>query len=128
MEGDYYNALTFAEVFPVTVGAIEAVCIEGDNLLYRGMADDTLTLKYYKKPTDITNVSTEPSELPGHFQRRLLVAYCCREIYADIEDGMEGQKVNTTYWDSKYNKWLDELSLYVRKDMPREPKHIRSFE
>jgi len=123
--GDYYNLLTFMERFPPKEGRIDAVCVDGANLLYRDMADDQLVIKYYRKPTIITSTSAEPTELPYHLQRPLLAAYCCREIYADIEDGMEGQKVNTAYWGKKFDQAMLELSSFVLKNKPREPKYTR---
>jgi len=124
-EGDYYNLLTFQEVVPITAGAIEAVCVFGEDLLYRGMADDTLTLKYYRKPEDISSTSLEPTELPAHLQRSLLVAYCAREMYAEIEDGIEGQKVNTDYWSRRLSEAIADLQSFVAVNRPREPKQTR---
>jgi hypothetical protein len=125
--GDYYNMLTFMERYPVEVGPIEAVCVEGVNLLYRNKATDTLTVKYYRKPTDITDTSTEPAEIPAHLQRPLLAAYCCREIYADIEDGMEGAKVNTAYWSKKFDSAMQSLAAFVARNQPREAKYTRDM-
>lgn len=127
-EGDYYNAMTFHEVFPITQGPIEAVCVEGSRLLYRGKADDTLVLRYYAAPVDAVSMATEPSEIPSHFQRKILSAYCLREIHADIEDGMEGQKVNTSYWDAMFKKYMADLAEFLHLETPRAPKHIRASE
>lgn len=127
-QGDYYNLLTFDEVYPITEGNIEAVCVDGSVLKYRGMADDTLTIKYYKVPTTITDTDDSPDELPAHLQRPLLSAYCCREIFSSIEDGIEGAKVNTSYWEAQFAKSMGALNAWVSRNKPREPKRIRESE
>jgi len=125
--GDYYNLLTFMERFPIVAGPIESVCVDGTNLLHQGMAADTLLLKYYCKPTIITATTVAPTELPYHLHRPLLTAYCCREIYADIEDGMEGQKVNAMYWSKKFDEAMLNLASFSRKNTPREAKYMRDM-
>jgi len=132
--GDYYNMLAFLEVFPIETGRIEAVCVEGANLLYRGKDTDTLTVKYYSKPVPILEADIEsltlgvPTEIPDNIQRPLLSAYCCREIYSEIEEGMEGPKTNTEYWGSMYLKCLADLRSYALKYKPREAKYVRDME
>lgn len=127
-QGDYYNLLTFNEVYPVTEGNIEAVCVDGSLLRYRGMADDTLTIKYYSAPVDIVTTTDVPSELPDHLQRPVLAAYCCKEFFARIEDGIEGAKANTTYWETQFAKSIAALELFIARNKPREPKRIREVE
>lgn len=124
-KGDYYNLLTFMETYPGQDGRIDSVCVDGVELLYQGAADDSLIIRYYKKPTPITNTLNEPAELPDQFQQKILVAYCCKEIFSDIEDGMEGQKVNTEFWEGKFNKSMAELATFVEENKPREPKYVR---
>ncbi len=128
--GDYYNLLTFMETWPPVAGIITQACVDGANLLYQGKDDDTLTLKYYKLPTAIliANVATAvPTEIPYHLQKTLLVSYCCKEIFAEIEDGLEGAKVNTDYWTGQFNRAMASLSQFVAKNKPREPKYVRDM-
>lgn len=134
-KGDYHNLLTFMERYSTLdeVGQIVAVCVDGDNLLYQGMDDDSLLLKYYKEIETIVAAPTGtqitgPVELPSHLHSPLLVSYCCREIYSEIEDGIEGQKVNTMYWDAKFNRAMNSLKRYVSESLPRETKHVRDVE
>lgn len=125
--GDYYNLLTFMEDFPGQEGRIDSVCVDGLDLLYKGPANDTLKIRYYSKPIIITATTTVPTELPDQFQRPLLVAYCCRELFADIEDGMEGAKVNTDYWSKRLDRGIAELEMFVARNRPREAKYVRDM-
>jgi len=123
--GDYYNILTFLETYPGQTGRIDAVCVDGPDLLYQGAADDGLIIRYYKKPAVISDTDDSPEELPYQFQQRALEAYCCKEIFADIEDGMEGQKVNTDFWAKKFDRIMAELTAFVELNKPREAKYVR---
>lgn len=125
--GDYYNMLTFLESYPVVAGQIERVCVEGDTLLYNGMADDSLIIKYYAMPPAITDTMEEPSEIPAHMHRPLLVSYCCKEIFNEIEDGIEGQKVNTDKWEIEFAKAMMSLKTFVERNKPREAKYTRDM-
>lgn len=130
-KSDYHNLLTYLEKYPTdgTVGNIEDVCVDGATLLYHAMADDTLTLKYFKNVEDITDADTEsPSELPTHLQARLLVSYCCKELYAEIEDGDEGATPNYDAYSKKFDRAMAELDAYCRKSYPKEAKQIRDVE
>jgi hypothetical protein len=133
---DYHNLLTFLEQYNdlSTVGQIEAVCVDGAELLYQGMADDTLTLKYFRKPVDIALADIAdaedglPAELPTHLQRKLLVSYCCKEIFPELEDGVEGRTPNTDKYAKIFNEAMAELRVYAHKMHPRETKHVRDIE
>lgn len=130
--GDYHNLMTFMERFPMmdAAGQIEAVCVDGTNLLYQGRANDTLTLKYFKVPEeiDIADIETAtPAELPVWAQKPLLVAYCCREIYSIIEDGIEGPKTNTDHWEAMFSRAQMKLQKFIDESKPREPKYVRDL-
>ena len=125
--GDYYNLLTFMEDYPGQAGRIDAVCVDGDYLLYKGAADDTLKVRYYAQPATITAATASPTELPYQFQRKLIVAYCCKEIFAEIEQGMEGAKVDTDFWSAQFARGVAELELFVARNKPREAKYVRDM-
>jgi hypothetical protein len=133
---DYHNLLTFLNKYTdlTTVGLIEAVCVDGAELLYQGMADDTLTLKYFRKPVDIALADIAdaedglPAELPTHLQRKLLVSYCCKEIYVELEDGIEGRTPNVDRYTKMFDEAMAELRVFAHKSHPRETKHMRDVE
>lgn len=105
---------------------IRGVAAVGRFLYYAPMPiDDTvLTLRYQKMPAAIT-LLTELDEylLPYGFQD-LWENYVKWKMYAQIEQGMEGRKVDTSYYMSLFIGILDELSLTLRKEgvsMPPPP-------
>lgn len=128
---DYHNLLTYLERYPAQdiTGAIDAVCVDGVNLLYQGMADDTLTLKYFRKPVDIIDKDTEePGEIPEHLQAKLLVYYCCKEIFPELEDGADGKTPNTDKYAAKFDRAMVEMNAFAFKSHPRETKQVREVD
>jgi hypothetical protein len=126
---DYHNLLAFLENHPVLtqVGLVEDVVIQGVNLLYQGMSADTLTLRYYKAPTTLVLAADVPAELPSHLHKPLLVSYACKEIYNEIEDGIEGGTPNTDKYDRLFQRALATLSSWCLESKPREPKYVRDM-
>lgn len=128
-KSDYHNLLTFLEKYPVQdqVGLITDVAIQGSDLLYQGMAADTLTLRYYAAPTALTVNASIPAELPEHLHKALLVNFACRELYTQIEDGIEGGTPNTTKFDKLYQRALIALRGWAALSQPKEPKYVRDM-
>lgn len=86
-------------------GAVEGVALEGTILWYQKIpaAPQTLTFVYYQNPTILsTPSSTPPVDIPEGLHRSLFVNGTAFYIYDMIEDGVEGEKVNTKshYWQS----------------------------
>lgn len=79
------------------VGNVETVALEGSTLWYQKIPEtaETLTILYYKNPASLDRDSDEPSDIPEHLQRALLVNGAAKLVYDVIEDGIEGEKVNT---------------------------------
>lgn len=126
--GDYHNIDTLLKLYPNldTVGQITHAVVDGKNLIYQGQAEDTLTLRYYKLVEDIADTE-EPSELPANMHLPILMNYCLREIYDDIEDELEGPKTNTNYYDKRYQVALPKLQMFIAQSTPREPKHLKGI-
>lgn len=84
-------------------GEVEAVALEGSTLWYQDIPAEaeTLTCLYYKNPAALTLDTESPSDFPAHLHRQLFVHGCAYLIYDQIEDGIEGEKVNT-----KAHFWL----------------------
>jgi len=102
-------------------GTVKHVCRVGDSLLYQPMPDTvrTLTLSYYRMPVELTE-SEVPEGLPIQFHR-MLFHYATFQLFDDIEDGMEGQKVNTARHEAKFEELAYELELFF-KDSQSRPK------
>ncbi|MFH1741415.1 MAG: hypothetical protein ABIH23_20615, partial [bacterium] len=76
-------------------GAIVGVAVKGTNIHYQRIpsAAETLTLNFYRKPTDMTLLTGTPDGIPDHLQKALLVNHAASEIYSEIEQDITGQKI-----------------------------------
>lgn len=99
-------------------GDVKRCAVQGKRLLYRDIpaTAETLTVHYYKTPTTLTETTDEPTEIPTHLHRKLIVGYVCKEIYDLIEDGIEDPKTNTKHYDAIYQKGLLELEMAIGID------------
>jgi len=77
-------------------GEPEGYCLKGRTLwiLPAPPSSKTVTLYFHRFPTAMVITTspaadTSPDGIPDHLQKRLLVNYVCREIYAEIEGGMD---------------------------------------
>lgn len=85
------------------VGAVEGVALEGTILWYQKIPTvaQTLTFIYYQNPTVLSTASsTPPVDIHESLHRSLFVNGTAFYLYDLIEDGIEGEKVNTKshYW------------------------------
>lgn len=110
-----FQALSIKYPGLADTGNLGHVAISGSRLYYQGIPSTvrTLTLNYFRKPYLRSADRDEMSALPVHLHRRLLVNYACKELFSRIEDGMEGQKVNTLYHDREFQKALADLDAWI---------------
>jgi len=90
-------------------GDVRQVAVEFQTLYYAPVpseAAETITLYYYKTPTAITLVSDLPAWIPVHLQRVLMVNYLAKEIFSQIEEGIDGQTPRTAMFSSLYAQAL----------------------
>ena len=111
-------------------GLVRHVCAPAmDTLFYVPVPVEvrTLTISYYRLPDELTE-SESPSCLPAQFHK-VLFRYACAVLFDDIEDGMEGAKVNTGRHESKYEELVAKLQLFYREgqSFPRPPVVKGSF-
>jgi hypothetical protein len=78
-------------------GAVEAVCLESNILWYQKIPAEaeSLMLILYKSPAELEDDDDIPSDLPSSLHKLLLVNGASFFIYNEIEDGIEGEKINT---------------------------------
>ena len=78
------------------VGDVESVALEGNILWFQKIPESpqTLAVVFYKTP-DLLSANSDKPIIPEHLQRSLLVHGAAWMIYDQIEDGIEGKKVNT---------------------------------
>jgi hypothetical protein len=101
VEIDICNSMIeFSESYPLMDrdGDVVEVIEYGGNLYYQGIPTvmDELTVHFYRLPVEMSADSDTPDGIPLSFQKKLLVNFACKEIFNLIEDGIEGQKINTT--------------------------------
>ena len=87
------------DVYPLMAeeGDVEVVALEGSTLWYQKIPAEvmTLTCLYFRNPTTLSAENGIPSDFPAHLHRQLFVHGSAWMIYDQIEDGIEGEKVNT---------------------------------
>lgn len=99
-------------------GSVRTVARHGSRLLYRDIPSEaeTLTVHYYEAPKKMALVADTPGCVPVQLHRPLLVGYVCAQIFNEIEDGIEGQKVNTVRWNNEFQQGLLDLEIIVGHD------------
>ena len=110
-----YGFPRFLKRFPVpsvSLGGIVAVAVKGNELWYQGVEVDTLNLHYFAKPDPLTVDSTATS-LPSHLEEDLLVNFVCWRMYGVIEDGIEGAKTDTLFYQGLLALAEAELAAFV---------------
>lgn len=101
-----------------TSGSVFRASVYGRNLHYRNVPEtaETMTVHYYKAPTTMTMDDDTPNCLPVALHRPLLVGFACKDIWSLIEDGIEGQKINTEYWTREFQQGLLDLETLIPHD------------
>lgn len=115
----YPSFRRFLQDYPDQNGGSVRVCaVHGKRLLYREIPStaETLTVHYYSEPDALTTGDDEPDCLPEHLQLPLLQSFTCAYIFNQIEDGIEGQKINTKYWQDAYQQALLDLEIAIGMD------------
>lgn len=96
-------------------GSVEAVALEGSTLWYYPIPEtaETLTIIYYKNPDKLSSDNDEPFAIPEFLHRQILVNGACALCFSLIEDGIDGDKINTTSREMskvdglrKFKEWL----------------------
>ena len=118
----------FMQLHPtlLTGDVVDRCCVRGSTLFYAPSKAVLVDVIYYRKPAVLVDDDDEPEGIPKEFQRRLIVNKVCKEIFAMIEDGIEGAKVNTNYHNGQYEQGLYALDLFLGDD--GEPGYIADDE
>jgi len=116
---DYSFKRFLLKNFEKKAGTVTSCSRHGNSLYYRDIpaASESLTVYYYKSPTTLSADDDEATVLPEILHRPVLVGYPCAEIFKQIEDGIEGKKVNSEFWINEFKTGLMEnLALIVGHD------------
>jgi hypothetical protein len=96
-------------------GNILGVARRGNRLYYQRIpsTSEQLRIDYYKLPTPLVKQGDRPDELPPHLSSNLLVSFACKEIFSRIEDGIDGQKTNTIFYENKFKGYTEDLRDFL---------------
>lgn len=115
-----YNALEdlYDDFYPLDkVGAVEAVCVQRNEVWYQGIPEtpETVLMVLQRDPALLADDEDVPVEIPEFLHMDLVVHGTVCRIYEMIEDGVDGEqgKVNTinSYMHrkeglQKFREWL----------------------
>lgn len=112
--------ISFSETYPLLnkTGNISEIIAFGGSLYYQGIPSipEDITIHYYKVPTDMVADDDEPSCLPLHLQRPLLVNHAVWKLYELIEDDLTKGGQNIQQYQTIFNQALRLLELSVSYD------------
>jgi len=121
VEIDIFDSLIeFAQDYPLmnASGSVQAVVEQGGNLYYQRIptAAATLTLHFYKFPTEMALNTDIPTCIPLHLQIPLLVNHATSKLYELIEDGADGEGANTARYKALFLEALHTLEITIPAD------------
>jgi hypothetical protein len=96
------------------IGDVEAVALEGSTLWYQKIpaVAETLTVLYYQDPSVLEDDEESPDYLPGFLHRPLLVSGAAYIMFNRLEDGLDGEKVNTASQLADFNRGIASFRAY----------------
>ncbi len=88
----------------VVEGDVEAVALQAAQLFYApSPADATvLSLRFYTAPTPLSVMDAIPICIPTAHRMNILCNYAKWQLFNDIEDGVDGEKINTRKYEAMY--------------------------
>lgn len=103
------------------------ICVSGKSVEVRPFYSGEIKLFYYKSPDEVSSKNEAlplGTEVPLHLQKKLAHSYCCKELYSDIEDGIEGGTPNTIKFENRYESAVDQLRRILKHGQSR-PEPLR---
>lgn len=106
-------------------GRVLGVCAQGMDLYYQRVPStaETIRINYYRHPERLESRHDKPTCLPDHLAKPLLKHYALKELYNEIEDGIEGAKINTQKHENMYDKYRAKLLMFIGPE-ERPPEEI----
>lgn len=112
--------IAFSETYPLLdrTGRISEVCAFGGLFYYQGIptTEENVTIHYYKEPTDMESNDDEPSAIPMHLHKPLLVNHAAWKIYELIEDDFQEAGQNIQRYQALFYQALRLLELSIPYD------------
>ena len=109
-----------------TGSVVDYVVLEGSDLYYQPIISpaNTLYLIYFANPTVLVSGSDIPTYLPSVLHRSSIVPKAAELIFSIIEEGVEGDHVNTLAAQSDYAVGLAQLRAWKKRITRRESPTI----
>ncbi len=109
-------------------GCVTVAALNRNNLVIYPIPDEVkeLICYYHRKPETLVNDVDEPSCIPIGFQEELIINYVCYNIFRRIEDGVDGRKVNSTFYFSMFKENLIALENSIQTGQSRAVHGSRS--
>lgn len=111
-------------------GPVHTVAVEGTTLYYQGIPDaaTVLPILYRVFPTAFSaSNDVVPDCIPPHLQTSVLVHSAAAKIFNTIEDGVEGEKVNTNAQLYLHNGYLEQLKAFWAKRRINAARSVWSY-
>lgn len=120
----------FGGTLSETDNRVIAVAPAGKSLIYAKIPEqpESLTIRYHRLPVNMVADTDEPDGLPPAFCD-ILIHRVCYNIFSRIEDGTEGDKVNTKFHYGQMETMLEQLERYIRAgvSLPDAPVVMGEF-
>jgi hypothetical protein len=96
-------------------GRVLGVAPLGRQLYYQRIPQTTeqLQINYFRYPEPLRSRDDKPTCLPPHLVEALLVNYAAKELFSEIEDGIEGPQVNTERYTGRYDQARAQLVRFI---------------
>jgi hypothetical protein len=96
-------------------GSVTGVALEGNIIWYQAIpaAAETHTVIYMSRPTALVKRPDIPTHIPEPLHRKILIHGAAMIGWDKIEDGMEGEKVNTASNRIEFEKGITQLREWV---------------
>lgn len=117
------NLLVLERLFPgeprpgyVTDAAVTESRLYFAPALCETEGDQDLKLYYYTSVDEyeIGDVDETPEWIPKDLHKGLIVDFVLKELWALEEDGIDGQKINTMFYENQNNKALQKMAKHTR--------------
>lgn len=122
----------FIEEFPGLngEGSVTHVCAHGRKLYFQDApgsdSPETVLITYTSRPTlfDRKNGVKTIDYIPQELQAPLLVNYAVREVFGEVEDGVEGAKINWNTHNKLFNEAFARLHSFLGVQ-PGTPRYVK---
>ena len=101
-----------------STGSVHTVALEGTILYYQGIPTEATTypILYQINPTPwVDGGDLVEDYIPFHLQRSLFIHKAAADLWDKIEDGMEGEKVNTAVQLGLHEKYVTQMREHLAR-------------